>query len=136
MHASCGVSSPTASRLRRAGARGCAPSGTPMEAQETASGVPWVSPLPLEKQAALERVRLHVQVRGEDECWPLVWPEGVNGTDAKAYPRIKVAGRYEKTYKLVYEAHHGEQGEGESVDHTSSCRSPASATRRCSASPV
>jgi hypothetical protein len=54
-----------------------------VEAQETASGIPSVSPLPPEKQAALERVRLHVQVRGEDECWLLVWPAGVKETNAK-----------------------------------------------------
>jgi hypothetical protein len=26
------------------------------------------------------------------ECWPLVWPEGIKGTDSKGYPRIKVSG--------------------------------------------
>jgi hypothetical protein len=73
--------------------------------------------LSAERAAALERVLLYVQPRGPDECWPLVWPEGIKGTDADGYPRIKVAGKYVRTYQLVYEAKHGEQGPGESVDH-------------------
>lgn len=73
--------------------------------------------LSAERAAALERVRLYVQQREPDECWPLVWPEGIKGTDSDGYPRIKVAGKYVRTYQLVYEAAHGEQGPGESVDH-------------------
>ena len=80
---------------------------------EQASAVP----LSAERSAALERVRLYVQRRGPGECWPLVWPEGIMGVDADGYPRIKVAGKYVRTYQLVYEAEHGEQGDGESVEH-------------------
>ena len=75
------------------------------------------SPLPADKAEALERVRQFVQLRGEDQCWPLVWPEGVKGTDDRGRPRIKVSGRYVKIYQLVYEEANGEQGPGVSVDH-------------------
>src|SRR5262249_18728278 len=73
-------------------------------------------PLSSERAAALERVRLYVQVKGADECWPLKWPDGMKGADEDGYPRIKVGGRYVPTYKLVYEETNGEQGDDESVD--------------------
>jgi hypothetical protein len=82
------------------------------------SAGPTVSPLPADKAAALQRVRELVQVRGEDECWRIVWPEGVKGTDDRGRPRIKVSGRYVKTYQLVYEETNGELGEDEGLDHT------------------
>jgi hypothetical protein len=90
---------------------------------ETTVGIPTAgpseSPLPRDgsKAAALERVLSMVQVGEEDECWPIVFPGGVKGTDDDGYPRIKVGGRYVRTYKLVYEAEHGEQENGETVDH-------------------
>jgi hypothetical protein len=82
--------------------------------------VPAVSPLPKAKADSLERVWSLVQRKGECECWPIVFPDGVKGTDSYGYPRTKVEGKYVKTYHLVYEAEHGELGEGEGVDHT--CR--------------
>jgi hypothetical protein len=91
---------------------------------ETSVGIPTTGPseslLAADKVAALERVRSMVQVGEDDQCWPIVYPDGVKGTDVKGYPRIKVSGRYVTTYTLVYEAEHGELAEGETVDHT--CR--------------
>jgi hypothetical protein len=63
-------------------------------------------------------VRGYVQARGEVECWLLVWPAGIKGTDDRGRPRVKVSGRYVKTYQLVYEEANGELGEDEGVDHT------------------
>ena len=82
--------------------------------------VPPLPPLPPDKVEALARVRLYVQVKGDNERWPLVWPEGIKGTDDRGRPRIRVSGKYVKTYQLVYEEAHGELGEDEGVDHT--CR--------------
>lgn len=76
-----------------------------------------VPPLTEDKARAMARVRQYVTVKGDDECWPLKWPDGMVGTDDRGRPRIKVSGKYVKTYQLVYEEEHGELGEGEGVDH-------------------
>jgi hypothetical protein len=91
--------------------------GTAVERQGTDEVPAPASPLPRAKAAAVERVWSLVQRRGERECWPIVFPEGVKGTDSYGYPRMKVGGKYVKTYHLVYEERNGEMGDDEGVDH-------------------
>jgi hypothetical protein len=80
--------------------------------------IPELSPLTGAEQQALRRIRALVQERPGDECSPIVFPEGMKGTNAQGYPRLKIEGKYVYTYQLVWmEANGRRLGPGETVDH-------------------
>jgi hypothetical protein len=85
---------------------------------EIEAAVPALSPLTEAETKALRRIRAMI-VEGEaDACSRIIFPEGMKGTDDQGYPRLKVDGRYVKTYQLVWMAEKGERLEpGESIDH-------------------
>jgi hypothetical protein len=73
----------------------------------------------VELRAAVDRIWENVDKRGAEECWLLVWADGRKRQDDRGRPRLKVGGRYVKTYRLVYAAARGLSVEAaETVEHT------------------
>jgi hypothetical protein len=99
-------------------ASGTAGDTAPSNGKGMSPAIPEQSPLTEAEQQALRRIRALVQERPGDECSPIVFPEGMKGTNAQGYPRLKIEGKYVYTYQLVWMAANGRRLEpGETVDH-------------------